>query len=95
MPETVLVVGAGGIGSLLLIGLAQVLPAGSVVDVVDLDTIETTNLGRQATFTRKDRGALKSVVACRAAAAIAEAAGKVGALLALDMDLPLSIYSCE
>ena len=75
--ETVLVVGAGGIGSLLLIGLAQSLPDGSVVDVVDLDTIETTNLGRQATFTRKDRGKYKSVIACRAASAIAENAERV------------------
>eukprot|EP00917_Polyrhabdina_sp_WS-2016_P011529 GHVP01025467.1.p1 GENE.GHVP01025467.1~~GHVP01025467.1.p1 ORF type:complete len:381 (-),score=65.75 GHVP01025467.1:185-1327(-) len=62
MDGSILVVGSGGVGCEVLKTLSG---AGfQNITVVDLDTIETTNLHRQFLFGKQDCGSYKSEIAC-------------------------------
>ena len=68
----ILLVGAGGIGTELLKNLA--LSGFRHVTVIDLDTIDTSNLNRQLLFRSQHVGMPKCTVACHVAAAMAHRA---------------------
>ena len=61
----ILLVGAGGIGTELLKNLA--LTGFSYVEVIDLDTIDTSNLNRQLLFRSQHVGMPKCTVSCQVA----------------------------
>lgn len=63
LPRPVLLVGAGGVGSEVAHALLGTCTG--AVTVVDADTVETTNLGRQAFFAEADVGAHKAEVLAR------------------------------
>lgn len=65
LKSRILVVGAGGIGCELLKNL--VLTGFSNIDIIDLDTIDTSNLNRQFLFQKPDVGKSKSIMASHAA----------------------------
>lgn len=69
----ILLVGAGGIGCELLKNLA--LTGFTDVEVIDLDTIDVSNLNRQFLFRRHHVGMPKCVVACDAALVMSSMSG--------------------
>ena len=82
----VLVVGAGALGNELLKNL--VLLGVGHVTVIDLDTIEPSNLARCALFRDADAGAAKAVVAARRAAELnpqVEVVGRFGSVMAVGL----------
>lgn len=88
----VLVVGAGGIGCELLKDL--VLTGFHDIHVVDLDTIELSNLNRQFLFRRRHIGKFKSEVAAEAVMAMngkAKVVAHVGNIMDTDR-FPFSFF---
>lgn len=86
----VLVVGAGALGNEILKNLA-LLGVGNVL-VVDLDTIEKSNLSRSVLFREEDEGRPKAEVAARAARAIFPGQNIVGLRANAVYDLGLGVY---
>jgi molybdopterin/thiamine biosynthesis adenylyltransferase len=86
----VLVVGAGALGNEILKNLA-LLGVGNVL-VVDLDTVENSNLSRSVLYRVKDNGTPKAVAAARAAKDIYPDLKAHGLVANAVYDLGLGVY---